>query len=179
VPTTTFDLAMLVLRATLGGMIAMHGWNHLFGKGGVEGTTRWFASLGFRPARLHALMSGWVELAAGAGLIAGFLTAPAAAALIGTMTVAGWAAHRPHGFFIFRDGYEYVLVVAVAAFALAVLGPGEFSLDNAFGIVSYHPADTSGLLGRAGGALAAIGGLGGGALLLVTGWRPVRETEKV
>jgi len=179
VNTTTFDLTTLVLRATLGGMIIMHGWNHLFGKGGVEGTARWFASLGFRPAKVHALMSGWVELASGTGLLAGFLTAPATAALIGTMTVAGWAAHRPNGFFIFRDGYEYVLVVAVSAFVLAVLGPGEFSLDNAFGIVSYHPDGSSGLLGGVGGALAAIGGVGGGALLLITGWRPVRETEKV
>src|SRR4051794_39131195 len=112
----SFDAAVFAVRVVLGVMIGLHGRNHLFGKGGVDGTANWFASLGFKPARVHALMSGYVELAAGAGLVAGFLCGFAAGALIGTMAVAGWAAHRPNGFFIFRDGYEYVLVVAVAAF---------------------------------------------------------------
>jgi putative oxidoreductase len=176
-----YDLALLLLRVTLGGMILMHGWNHLFGPGGVDGTARWFASLGFRPAKVHALMSGYVELAAGAGLIAGFLTAFAAAALIGTMTVAGWAAHRPNGFFIFRDGYEYVLVIAVAAAALGLLGPGTWSLDDAFGIVDYSDPSRAGLVGWTGGLVAAVGGVGGGAFLLATGWRPVKKeaTEPV
>ncbi len=173
--SNAIHLALLVLRVTLGVMIAMHGRNHLFGPGGVEGTARWFASLGFRPAKVHALMSGWVELAAGAGLVLGLFNALAAAALIGTMVVAGWAAHRPNGFFIFRDGYEYVLVVAVAALALAVLGPGKFSLDHALGIVHYSRSGYHGLLGRYGGLVAGIGGVGGGAFLLATGWRPVRK----
>lgn len=168
----SFDLAVLLLRVTLGAMIIMHGYNHLFGKGGVEGTARWFAGLGFRPAKLHALMSGYTELAAGTALILGLFTPLAAAALIGTMVVAGWAAHRPNGFFIFRDGYEYVLVVAVAAFALGVLGPGSLSLDSAFGIVDYDDPNSAGLLGLTGGLLAGVGGIGGGIVLLVTGWRP-------
>src|SRR5581483_2862258 len=83
-----FDLALLLIRTVLGGMIFLHGYNHLFGAGGVEGTARWFASLGFRPAKVHALMSGYVELAAGVGLLLGLLNALACAALIGTMCVA-------------------------------------------------------------------------------------------
>lgn len=171
----SFDLAVLLLRVTLGGMIIMHGYNHLFGKGGVEGTARWFASLGFTPAKLHALMSGYVELASGAGLIVGLFTPLACAAVIGTMTVAGWAAHRPNGFFIFKDGYEYVLVVAVAALALGILGPGSISLDSAFGIVDYDDPSSAGLIGLTGGLIAFVGGIGGGATLLATGWRPVKK----
>jgi putative oxidoreductase len=170
-----FDLSVLLLRTTLGGMIAMHGYNHLFGTGGVEGTARWFASLGFRPAKVHALMSGYGELAAGVALVLGLLTPLACAVLIGTMCVAGWAAHRPNGFFIFRDGYEYVLVIALVAMALAILGPGELSLDSAIGIVNYNRSAGTGLVGGTGGLLAGVLGVGGAATLLATSWRPSRD----
>jgi putative oxidoreductase len=172
-----FDLALLLMRVTLGVVMIMHGKNHLWGKGGVEGTARWFASLGFHPARVHALMSGYGELAAGAALILGLFTPLACASVIGTMCVAGWAAHRPNGFFIFRDGYEYVLVIGVAALALSILGPGGISLDASFGIVNYDDPPDAGLVGRTGGLLALIGGVGGAAVLLATSWRPVTKTE--
>jgi putative oxidoreductase len=172
-----FDLALLLVRVTLGAVMIMHGKNHLWGKGGVDGTARWFASLGFKPARVHALMSGYGELAAGAALILGFFTPFACATVIGTMCVAGWAAHRPNGFFIFRDGYEYVLVIGVAALALAILGPGGMSLDASFGIVDYDDPSDGGLVGRTGGLLALIGGVGGAAVLLATSWRPVAKNK--
>ena len=170
-----FDLALLLVRVTLGAVLLMHGKNHLWGKGGVEGTARWFASLGFRPAKVHALMSGYGELAAGLALILGTFTAIACASVIGTMCVAGWAAHRPNGFFIFRDGYEYVLVIGVAALALAILGPGGISLDASLGIVDYDDPTSAGLVGRTGGLLALLCGVGGAIMLLATSWRPVKE----
>jgi putative oxidoreductase len=171
----SIDVLLLIFRCTLGVMILLHGRNHLWGPGGVEGTARWFASIGFRPARVHALMSGLVELAVGIGLILGLLTPIACAALIGTMVVAGWAAHRPNGFFIFKDGYEYVLIVGVSALALATFGPGRISVDSMLGVVAYRHLAAPGLLGETGAAIAGIGGLLGGALLLAVGWRPVRD----
>jgi putative oxidoreductase len=172
--TASVDVALLAFRVTLGVMILLHGYNHLFGPGGVAGTGRWFASLGFRPARMHALMSGLVELAVGSGLVLGLVTALACAGLIGTMAVAGWTAHRPNGFFIFRDGYEYVLVVAVAALMLATVGPGTLSLDKVVGLVDYD-SHRMGLRGVAGAVVAGGGGLLGAALLLGVGWRPARK----
>ena len=169
------EAVVVILRLALGVMIVLHGWNHLWGPGGVSGTAQWFASIGFRPARVHALMSGVVELAVGVGLIVGFLVPIACAGLIGTMLVAGWAAHRPNGFFIFRDGYEYVLIVAVAALTLATFGPGQISLDSVFGIVDYDDPSSPGLLGWVGAVIAGGGGVIGGALLLAVGWRPVRQ----
>jgi putative oxidoreductase len=82
------------------------------------------------------------------------------------MAVAGIVAHRRNGFFVFRDGYEYVLLIAVSGAALALTGPGRASLDHAFGIVED---------GAAGIAIAAGAGLGGTALLLASTWRPARE----
>lgn len=170
--TVGTDALLLVFRCTVGVIMFMHGWNHLFGAGGVEGTARWFGGLGFRPARFHALVSGWMELAVGVGLVVGLLTAPACAAVVGVMAVAGWTHHRPNGFFIFREGYEYVLALAVAAVVLASLGPGLWSLDYVFGVVDYTSGSGAGLRGDLGLTIAAAGGLLGAVGLLVTGWRP-------
>ncbi|MCK9875621.1 MULTISPECIES: DoxX family protein [Frankia] len=165
---TSPDTAALVLRIIVGLTLIAHGYNHIFGGGGIKGTAGWFQSMGLRPGIVHAWMSGLVELAAGAGLIVGFLTPFAAGAIIGTMVVAGITAHRTNGFFIFRpgQGYEYVLFIAVVCAAIGILGPGKASLDHAIDIE---------LDGWVGAAITLILGVGGAALLLATAWRPERK----
>lgn len=51
------DIAALLLRAVLGTTMLAHGWNHAFGGGKIAGTTRWFASMGKRPAWMHAYVA--------------------------------------------------------------------------------------------------------------------------
>lgn len=164
---TQIDSAALILRVTLGVVMIAHGWNHVFGPGGVDGTARWFASMGLRPPRLHALASGWTEIGAGAALLLGVLVPLQCAAVVGVMAVALVTAHRKNGFFIFKpgQGWEYVAVLALAATALAVLGGGQASVDHAVGIAD----DLDGGVGlglAAGLGLACAGGL------LATCWRP-------
>jgi putative oxidoreductase len=161
----TLDVVGFALRAVLGVTMLAHGYNHWRGPGGLAGTTRWFGGIGLRPARLHALASVLVEFAAGVALLIGLLTPLAAGAVIGTMVVAGIAAHRGNGFFVFKDGFEYVLMIAIVCACLAALGPGALALDHALGIV---------LDGAAGAAIAAAAGLGGGLGLLAACWRPGR-----
>jgi putative oxidoreductase len=162
------DLAGLLLRLIVGGTIAAHGWNHAFGGGGLAGTAGWFDSIGIKPGRVHALLATLTELGAGLLLILGLLTPLAAAGVVGTMVVALVANHIRNGFFIFRpgEGYEYVLMIIVVACALAALGAGSWSIDNAIGFD---------LDGWGGLALAAGVGGGGAALLLGTCWRPVKK----
>jgi putative oxidoreductase len=131
------DLGCLVVRVGLGVTMLAHGWNHLFGPGGLDGTTRWFHGVGLRPAKVHATLSGVGEIAAGLALVACLLTAPALMFVVSAMTVAGWAVHARNGFFVFREGYEYVLFVAVTAAALALWGPGTASVDHALGIADH------------------------------------------
>lgn len=164
---TPADVTGLVLRIVLGITIAAHGYNHLFGPGGLEGTARWFGSIGLQPARVHAFLSGWGELLAGIALVLGALTSLAAAFVVGTMVVAGITAHRKNGFFVFKDGYEYTLLIASAVTSLAILGPGAVSLDRSIGIASV-------LNGGVGALIAAGGGVVGAALLLGVCWRPAR-----
>jgi putative oxidoreductase len=170
------DLFFLLARLGLGGMIFAHGYNHLYGGGKVKGTASWFHSMGFRPAIVHAYMSGITELGCGVLLAFGLLTPLACAGVIGVMVVAYVSNHRTNGFFIFRpgEGYEYVMTISFFALLLATVGPGLWSLDQAFGVVDYQSADQH-LLGWGGALIALIGGVGGGALLLATSWRPDRE----
>ena len=159
------DIAAVILRASIGGTMIAHGWNHAFGGGKLPGTARWFESIGIRPGRVHAAAATLTELGAGGLLILGLLNSLAAAGVVGTMLVALIANHIKNGFFIFRpgEGYEYVLMIIMAAAALAALGPGQISLDHAAGV---------GLTGWAGLLIALGAGGAGAALLLVTSWRP-------
>ncbi|MET7486949.1 DoxX family protein [Streptomyces sp. NPDC005538] len=166
---TDADIAVLLLvRVVVGLIMIMHGLNHWRGGGRIEGTARWFTGLGLRQGVLQAWMSVLTEVGAGVLLILGLLTPLACAAVISVMLVAGLLAHRPNGFFVFKDGYEYVLTLAVVALALAVLGPGRWSVDHAAGI------DVTGWTGGAvalGVAVAATAGL------LGVFWRPEPKPE--
>ncbi|WP_246872480.1 DoxX family protein [Rhodococcus sp. DMU1] len=157
------DIALLLVRLVLGGTLIAHGVNHWVGGGRIEGTGRWFGGLGLRHGKLQAWLSVVTEIGAGVLLIAGLLTPLACAAVVSVMLVAGLLAHRPNGFFVFRDGYEYVLVLALVAIALAMLGPGDLSLDR---VVGFE------ISGWAGGGAAAGVGAAGTALLLALFWRP-------
>ena len=142
------DIALLVLRAWAGIVMLAHGINH--GRN-LEGTARWFEKVGFKSPRVNARMSFLTEIAVGLGLVVGLLTPVAAAGLAATMAVAFWSIHRFAGFFVFHrpdEGYEYVTTLAMLALVIAIVGPGEISLDAVLGI------DLSGGVG------AAIFGLG-------------------
>jgi len=115
--------------------------------------------VGFRAPRLNARLSAWNELAIGAGLILGLLTTAAAAGLAATMLVAFWAIHRYAGFFVFHrpdEGYEYVVTMAVVALAIAVVGPGELSVDAA---IDLDWAGATGLWVYLAGLAAGVGQL--------------------
>lgn len=157
------DVSLLLIRLIVGLTMVAHGWNHAFGGGRIEGTAGWFESLGLRPGRVHAWMSVLTEVGCGLAFAAGFLTPLAAGGLLGTMVVAGVIEHRTHGFFVFRNGYEYVLMIAVVLAATAIGGPGRAAVDHAAGFQ---------LSASAGIAACLAIGFGGAALLLGTCWRP-------
>ena len=157
------ELALSLIRVTVGAVMLAHGWNHFFGGGRLPGAARWFESLGMRPGVVHAWLASATEVGAGAGLVLGFATVLACAATVGLMTVAGVVAHRRNGFFVFRDGYEYVLVLALAAVAVALGGPGRLAVDNAAGIE---------VTGVAGLLVSAVGGVGSAGALLACCYRP-------
>ena len=116
---------------------------------------------------MHARLAAVTEIGAGVFLTLGLLTGLDAAAFVGLMTVAAFTDHRGKGYFVFKGGCEYTVLVAVVAVGVAALGPGRWSLDRAFGI------DLSG----GGWALvAAVLGVVAAAGMLSTLYRPQVET---
>ncbi|OBA82016.1 DoxX family protein [Mycobacterium sp. 1164966.3] len=163
---TAYDVGLLILRLVLGLTLAAHGLNKFFGGGRIPGTARWFESIGMRPGKFHAVVAASTETAAGLGLAAGLLTPIPAAGFVSLMLVAAWTVHRPNGFFIVKEGWEYNLVLAVTAVVVATLGPGRLSLDRLlFG-------DGLWLTGWKGLLLAVGLGLAGAVGQLVIFYRP-------
>jgi putative oxidoreductase len=166
------NLALLVIRCCLGAVMLAHGINHIFRGGKIAGTGRWFESLGMKPGVLHAWFASLAEVGGGAMLLLGLVTPLAASAVVGTMLVAWITNHRGNGFFIFRpgEGWEYVMTLTLVGFSLAILGAGEWSLDEALDI-------REDLVGVTGLVIVLIAGVGGAAALLATFWRPPAKAE--
>ena len=164
-PTREFDVALMILRAGLGMMIFVHGYNKAFRGGKLAGTGRWFESMGMRPGKVHATLAAGTEMGVGVLLVLGLLTQLAAAGLIALMVVAFWTVHRDKGFMITGEGWEYVALIAVMSLVAAVLGPGAISLDAEFEIA--HRLD-----GMTGLGIALLLGVGAGAAQLLLFFRP-------
>lgn len=131
------DLGLLALRIGLGGTLVAHGAQKLFGAfggGGIEGTAGAMHAMGFRPGKQNAVVAGLSEAAGGALLAVGLATPAGGAAAAAAMTAAS-AVHKPNGFFAMSGGYEYPAVLGLASAALAIGGPGKYSLDALTGNV--------------------------------------------
>ena len=124
-----YDVGLLILRLVLGLTLAAHGFNKFFGGGRIPGTAAWFESIGMKYGTFQAVVAATTEISAGLGLAAGLLTPIPAAGFVALMLVAAWTVHRHNGFFIVKEGWEYNLVLALSAVAVATIGPGRLSLD--------------------------------------------------
>ncbi len=131
------DLGLLALRLTLGLVFLGHGAQKAFGAfggPGFGGAAGFFGSLGLRPARFWTAVAVGGELVAGLLFLLGLLMPVAALLVLGTMAVAIAKVHGPKGFFVQNGGFEYNLVLIVAAITLALVGPGAFSLEHLLGL---------------------------------------------
>ena len=156
------EIGLLLIRLVIGGTLAAHGAQKLFGwfgGYGIAGTGGWLESMGFRPGKLQAAVSGLSEFGGGVLLAVGLLTPLGAAAIVGVMLVAIGSVHIDNGFFNGANGYEFNLVLAVGALALAFTGPGEWSLDHALDLDLNGPGF---------GIAALVASLVLGAFVLVT-----------
>ena len=149
-------IARCLLRGSIGGIMIAHGVRH--GRT-LDGTARWFESIGFRQPKLQAQLSSVVEVGSGAGVVLGAATPLSASAVVGILSVAYRSVHKPNGFFIASEGWEYVAFLSAASVALSALGPGRFSVDRLLGLDRAasplaRAALTAGL--GVGGAMAQI-----------------------
>jgi len=125
------SIGFLILRLVVGLTLAAHGAQKL---SGLSQAAAAFEQLGFVPGRRSALLAGLAETAAGLLLALGLFTPVAAAIAVAVMVVAAVSAHVKQGFFAHKGGYEYTLILGIAALSLAFTGPGPLSLDAVLGI---------------------------------------------
>jgi putative oxidoreductase len=163
------DVALLVLRFVLGAVYLVHGARKLgwIGSGGFADFIGAIARRGYRPPALWAAAAVGAEVAGGALAVGGLLTPVAGALLVAQSTVITLLV-APRGFWHSNEGIEYPLLLAVAAAAIGLVGPGAISLDVAFGI--RVPAGLPELLVSAGVAAGVIAFLAHG--------RPATRTSR-
>jgi putative oxidoreductase len=133
---------LLLLRLVLGLLMAAHGSQKLFGWFGGHGlaaVSGMFESMGFRPGRLLATAASLSEVGGGLLMALGFLGPLGPALVLAVMIVAAISVHWRNGLFAMANGIEVPLLYAAGATALALMGPGAYSLDAALGL-TFSPA---------------------------------------
>jgi len=123
------DAGFIPLRAALGGTMIYHGLSKLKEER-REQAGQMFEQIGLRPGKPLAVATGAAELFAGIASVVGFLTRPAALAVLVTQAVAIAKVHGKKGFDISQGGFEYNLVLIAVALGMLLAGPGGFSLHE-------------------------------------------------
>jgi putative oxidoreductase len=146
------DLARLIVRLVMGGLMAGHGAQKLFGwfgGGGPQGTAGMMESLEMRPAHRWAFLAGASEFGGGLLTALGALNPLGPLGVIGSMTMATTKVHWGKPIWVTSGGAELPLTNLSIATALMIVGPGRYSIDHALGIRLPRLIGVLGLIGVA------------------------------
>jgi putative oxidoreductase len=128
---TWSEIAYALMRVIIGYILFMHGWVKLgAGVGAVAGS---MAKNGLQPASVFASAAMFLETAGAVCLIIGLFTRFFAAALAIEMAIALLAVHLAKGFSAAQGGFEYVLLLGIVLFFIAIRGGGRYSVDRLLG----------------------------------------------
>jgi putative oxidoreductase len=125
---TLAAVGFLILRAVVGLVFALHGWQKI-SMMGIDGVGGFFGSLGIPAPLVAAALVTGLELLGGIALLLGVGTRVVGALLAANMLVALLLVHLPNGFFVDAGGFEFVLVLGAAALFFALAGPGRYAVD--------------------------------------------------
>lgn len=100
---------------------------------GVAGVSGFMAKQGLHPGVAFAVAAMFLETIGAICIIFGLFTRFFAAALAIELGIAFLVVHLKNGFVVYNHGYEYVLLLGVVMFAIAIRGGGPYSIDRAIG----------------------------------------------
>jgi putative oxidoreductase len=126
-----FEVAYALVRVIIGYILFMHGWAKVHaGAGAIAG---FMAKNGLEPASGFAYAAMFLETVGAACLIVGLFTRFFSAALAIEIAIAFFVVHLPKGFSAAQGGFEYVLLLGIVLFAIAIRGGGPYSVDRLLG----------------------------------------------
>jgi putative oxidoreductase len=131
------NLGLLLLRLTMGSLVAGHGAQKLFGwfEGpGWRGTATAMESMHMMPGELWGTLAGAAEFAGGSLTALGLLDPIGPVAAIGAMSMATAKAHWGKPIWAAKGGAELPVTNIAAAAAILLAGRGTLSLDALLGI---------------------------------------------
>ncbi len=126
------DIAYTLVRVVIGYILFMHGWGKVTGAG-LAGISGFMAKNGLEPGVAFAGAAMFLETVGAACLVIGLFTRFFAAALAIEMGIAFLVVHMSKGFAVGTGGYEYVLLLGIVLFAIAIRGGGPYSADAKIG----------------------------------------------
>ena len=130
------DAAYALLRIALGAILMPHGMQKLFGAFGgmgLEKNAALFDKLGYTPGMFWGTLVGATEIVAGALLVIGLFTRPAAFSIVIFMLNGVYFLSKTGGFFWTARGSEFSILLLVVALFLLIRGGGPYSLDRRIG----------------------------------------------
>ncbi len=131
------SIARLIVRVTVGLLLAGHGAQKLFGSFGgygVEGTAGWLESMNLKPGRQWALVAGISEFGGGLLTALGALNPIGPIMSMGAMLMATIKVHAGKPIWVTAGGAELPVTNMAAQTALILAGPGKLSFDGLLGI---------------------------------------------
>lgn len=129
--------ALLVLRATFGGLMIGHGAQKAFGwfgGPGLTGTKGWLQSMGYPAEQPWAEAAALSEFGGGVLTALGLLGPIGPALTVGAMGSAAVTVHKGKPIWVSSGGAELPVTNIAIATALMLAGPGDWSLDALLGM---------------------------------------------
>ncbi len=118
---------ILALRVALGAVFMYHGYDKMMK--GNEMIAGFMGSIGLPFPSLMAYLVTYGELVGGLLLIVGAMTYWVTLMDIVIALVAFFFVHMTKGFSAATGGFEYIMLIGAASFALMTLGAGKYSVD--------------------------------------------------
>jgi len=131
------SIGVLIVRLVVGGLLAGHGAQKLFGAFGGQGLDRtagWLETLRLKPGDVWARLAGGSELGGGVLTMLGFLNPLGPIAGIGAMAMAWAKVHLDKPVWGTKGGPELPLTNIAVLSAITIAGPGRLSIDGLLGI---------------------------------------------
>jgi putative oxidoreductase len=120
-------IALLLARVVVGFVFIVHGWEKF---ADIGGTVAYFKSVDVPLPGVTTVVLAILELVGGVALVLGILLPVFGTLLMLDMLGAIVFVHGSKGFYVSKDGYEFVLTLAAASLAIAFSGGGALAVDG-------------------------------------------------